>query len=172
MTTATGTNKAGIVDKKVLYFIAGTVPTVTEASEITALENQMRVSASVQVRSKLQDDTYANGGLEGCDAVAAHSDAVPTAYSGVALAATLLNYATLVAPATAAFSSGNPQLYCVACDGKTMTNVTTSATWTSSDTGKATVGASTGILTKVAAGTTTITATYNGITSTCAVTVS
>jgi hypothetical protein len=171
MTTATGTNRAGIVDKKILYFIAGDTPTVTEASEIAALEAQMRLTAAVQVRSKLHADTYA-GSLEPCDAVAAHSDAVPTAYSAVALAATLVNYATLVAPATVAFSSGNPQLYCIACDGKTMTNVTTSATWTSSDTGKATVGAATGILTKVAAGTTTITATYNGITSTCAVTVS
>jgi hypothetical protein len=172
MTTATGTNKAGIVDKTILYFIAGTAPTVTEAAEIVALENQMRKTASVQVRSLLQADTYANGTLEACDAVAAHSDAVPTAYAGKALAATLINYATKVVPATAAFSSGNPQLYCIACDGKTMTDVTTSATWTSSDTGKATVGANTGILTKVAAGTTTITATYNGITSTCAVTVS
>lgn len=168
---ATGTAKAGIVDKKILYFIAGDAPTVTEAAEILAIEEQMRLSAAVQVRSKLHDNLYA-GSIEPCDGVAAHSDAVPAAYSGAALAATLINYATKVVPATAAFSSGNPQLYCVACDGKTMTNVTTSATWTSSDETKATVGASTGILTKVAAGTTTITATYNGITSTCAVTVS
>jgi hypothetical protein len=172
MTTATGTNKAGIVDKKVVYFIAGKVVTNTEAAEILALENQMRKTANVQIRSLLHDDLYANSRIEVCDAVAAHSDAVPTAYSGVALAATLVNYSTKVVPATAAFSSGNPQLYCVACDGKTSTDVTTAATWSTSDGTKATVGANTGILTKVGAGSCTITATYNGITSTCAVTVS
>ena len=51
------------------------------------------------------------------------------------------------------------------------TNVTTSTAWVSSNTGVATVGAATGLVTAVAAGSATITGTYAGFSDTCAVTV-
>ena len=65
-----------------------------------------------------------------------------------------------------ALSSGTIQLVATATydDGSTRV-VTTEGTWASSDDTKATVGASTGTVTKVAAGTTDITFTLDGITS-------
>jgi uncharacterized protein YjdB len=55
-------------------------------------------------------------------------------------------------------------------DGSTQT-VTTSANWSSSDTSKASVGANTGLVTGVAQGSTTITATLNGFPASTTVTV-
>ncbi len=63
-------------------------------------------------------------------------------------------------------SSGTIQLVATATydDGSTRV-VTTEAAWLSSDPTKATVGAATGVVTKVAAGTTQVTATVDGVVS-------
>lgn len=60
-------------DRKVLYFIAGTTPSTTEAAEIA------RIEGKVYVRSAAKTTTYGTA-LESCDAVAGQ---VPTAYSAI-----------------------------------------------------------------------------------------
>jgi uncharacterized protein YjdB len=75
-----------------------------------------------------------------------------------------------VAPSafTLATTTGTKQLKAFDSNG---VDVTTTATWSSSVPAKATVGASTGLVTGVAAGSTVITATYQTFTDTCAITV-
>lgn len=80
----------------------------------------------------------------------------------------------LVLPATltvAALGTGNLFGAEAKSDGS-ISNVTTTGVWSSSDETKATVGAATGIVTHVGAGTATITLTKGGKTSTCVVTLS
>jgi len=77
-----------------------------------------------------------------------------------------------VSPSTLSISSGSANLIAVATMSDSSTrNVTALATWTTSNAAKATVD-DYGVVTKVAAGSATITATWHGASDTCAVTVS
>lgn len=77
-----------------------------------------------------------------------------------------------VTPATLAVTAGNIEALAATAtySDSSTADVTAEATWTSSDATKATVSA--GFVTGIAAGTATVTATYQGQTDTCAVTVS
>lgn len=179
--------------KKVLFYIAGQVPTTTEAAQIARLA--MDANISLGVRSLLAVDVDASAGvqrtLEACDGVAG---SYPTSGGSFVnnytsqLGTTVIDYSaeaagagrslSVFAPAGLAISgTGTKQLAAIseAPDG-TLTDVTTTATWSSGTTGHATVGAATGLVTGVAAGTSVITASYvqNGktITATATVTVS
>lgn len=169
--------------KTVIYFTADTKPTVAELAAIARLNALAESAYNVQVRNG--GATAKMSSIEPCDYVAG---TVPTAYAGEDLlggdgkidADRPLAFA--VFPPTLAISSGTAQARAIACTGTNaddseLKDVTADTLWTSSDTGKATVGAYTGIITKVAAGTTTVTATYTytsgkTLTDTCAVTVS
>lgn len=65
---------SSISARKVLFFIAGVSPTISEQALIDA------VVGAVQVRSVLQSSTF-GGNLEACDAVAGLSSVIPEAYS-------------------------------------------------------------------------------------------
>lgn len=163
MTTAT--------TKKVLYFIAGTVPTVAEAIAIAWLNYKNVPQYQGGVRSILANPEYgASSDIEDCDFVAdANGGAnIPAAYS----AKTVLTVPTDVlqpdainiGPAALSFvhtSVSQMTAFIKNIDG-TLTDVTRAAgmAWTSATPGTATIGAGTGVLTGVAAGTTVITATY------------
>lgn len=142
---------------KILYFCAAHKPTAGEASAIAALE---AAGYTVGVRNGAATSTY-GANLETCDGVAG---TVPSAYSG----ATSFDhtaegtFSLRLLPASGAISgTGTEQLQAlkVAADG-TITDVTTSCTYVSGTPTHATVGASTGLVTGVAAGTSVITATY------------
>lgn len=77
-----------------------------------------------------------------------------------------------VSPATLAISSGSANLIAIATMSDASTrNITALATWSTSNAAKATVD-DYGVVTKVAAGSATISATWRGTAGTCAVTVS
>lgn len=172
-----------MASKRVLYFTAAAAPTVAEQAAIDRL-NALAVPAyDVQIRNGAADLDF----LETADYAAG---TVPTAYNAVPLIGgdgkidALRPLAFKVVPPTYALSSGTFQLRAVAATGSsldaiTMTDVTASTdntTYASSATSKATVSAE-GVVTKVAAGETTITATHTyasgkTVTSTCVVTVS
>ncbi len=174
--------------RKVIFFIAGTVATADELALIA------RIRGKVVVRSVLKDVTYA-GHLETADALAG---SIPDTYktaAGPAIDTALYPEgdvtpsivakpeALKVVPATLAISIGSKPVYATKADlnettdAVTITDVTAASevAWSSSDETKATVAA--GVVTKVAAGAATITATYTydtgkTMTSTCVVTVS
>lgn len=151
--------------KKLLFFIAGTVPTVAEQAQIDALNALTTPGYSVGVRSALHNSTYTPN-LEACDFVAG---TIPTAYNaktnyGEANAARPVKFALL--PATHSFAvSATKQLQALKATGNdvsalTLADVTAvTTTYASSDAAKATVSAG-GLITGVAAGSTTITATH------------
>lgn len=172
-----------MAQKRVLYFTAAAAPTVAEQAAIDRLAALAVSAYDVQVRNGAEALDF----LETADYAAG---TVPTAYSTVPLYGTdgkidaARPLAFNIVPATLAISSGTLQLYAMKATGSsvdavTLTNVTASTagtTYASSATSKATVSAE-GVVTKVAAGETTITATHTyatgkTLTSTCVVTVS
>jgi hypothetical protein len=177
-----------LTTRKIIFFIAETTATTDEAALI------VRIRGNVVVRSVLASPLYGDK-LEAADGLAG---AIPDSYKtgagttidtdvytegDVTPALTAKPEALKVIPATLAISTGTKPLYAVKGDlnedteAVTLADVTaaTEIAWTTSDAAKATVAA--GVVTKVAAGAATITATYTydtgkTITSTCVVTVS
>jgi hypothetical protein len=175
--------------RKIIFFIAGTVATAGELALIA------RLRGNVVIRSVLQDVTY-NTRLEAADGLAG---AIPDSYktdTGTTIDLALYPEGdvtpSVVAkpeafklfPATLAISAGTFPLRAVSAEFDDETGAIaladltaeTEVTYESSVVGKATVSAG-GVVTKVAAGETTITATYEYATgetviSTCVVTVS
>lgn len=176
--------------RKVLFFIAGRSPTEAEAAQIA------NIVGNVQIRSNLSSSQYGVA-LEPADALAG---AIPAAYltgeddtvdtdlypGGDVTPRFGNNTAFAVFPpvANADVSDGAPGLQLRAVAGAlnedtgeiTLSDLTATVVWSSSDETKATVGAATGIVTAVAAGQATITATYDPAdgearTDTCVVTV-
>lgn len=156
-------------DLTVIYFISGETPTQVETDAIARLSKTFR---TVLVR---RGDVVANtkfgSTLEACDYVA--GTLIPSAYTDVKTTISVPNVygadQLKVWPAAAGPDASDGDVINLAAVAATIsattglaiqTDVTTSCAWTSSDTNKATVGAATGIVTAVAAGTTTITATY------------
>lgn len=162
--------------RKVLFFIAGMEPT---AAERTAIGN---IVGNVQIRSALRETRFGTR-LEPADALAG---AIPAAYKtasgGTAVDTSLYpggdvtpgqGGVTLkvfpVNPGGIAANGGTKQLTAIAASLDeatgviTMTDVTTSCAWTSATPGKATVGASTGLVTGAngGAGSSVITASYD-----------
>lgn len=162
---------------KVLFFIAGSIPTAAEANLIAALH-----VSDVEVRSVLHSSQYGDN-LEPADGLAG---AIPAAYktaSGNTVVDTALyplgdctpgqsGYGLKIFPVNPggiANSGGTKALYAIrssfdpATGLATMTDVTTACTWASATTAKGTVGAATGIVTGAAggAGTSVISATYD-----------
>lgn len=167
--------------KKILFFTAGTVATVAEQAQIDALNALNAPGFTVGVRNAAQNASFGSG-IESCDFVAG---TIPTAYNaktnyGEAHASRPVKFALL--PATHSLAvSATKQLQALKATGNdvsalTLADVTAvSTTYASSDAAKATVSAG-GLVTGVAAGTTTITATHTyatgkTITATAAITV-
>lgn len=157
--------------RKILFFIAGATPTVLEAAKIA------QIVGDVQIRSALFDSTY-GGNLEQADGLAG---AIPDAYL-TGLGDTVdtdlypdgdctensLGVSIHVLPDVASVvNTGTIQLRVVkatldeATGEITMTDVTAACTYVSATPAKGTVGAGTGLVTGVAAGTTNITVTYD-----------
>ncbi len=161
--------------KVILYFTAGLVATAVEAAEIARLQTGF---GSVFVRNgQTAADTLFGTRIEPCDYVAGKS--IPAAYTDadkgnktVLTVPSAINPDDFkVFPATLTIDASDvdvqtPAAVKAAIDANTgfaaMTNMTGDATctWLSSDATKATVNAATGKITAVAAGATTITATY------------
>lgn len=159
------------VTSKVLYFIAGIVPTAVEASEIAQLQTVFR---NVQVRNATTlADTKYGANFESFDFLA--GPAVPSAYSSIDGAVVINPPAGnnpdqfKLFPAAVSIDASNADVQQLAAvkaviDPATglaaMTDLAADATVTylSSDTNVATVS-STGLVTAVAAGSATITAT-------------
>jgi uncharacterized protein YjdB len=158
-------------NSKVLFFLAGVNATAAEVAAIARLETVFR---NVKVRSGADANLtkYGSGQLESFDFLAGAG--IPTAYSAVEGAVTLtVPVATIpddfkVYPATLSVDASDADVQTPAAvkaeivNGLAkLTNLTGDASvgWTSSDETKATVHATTGKITAVAAGTTTITAT-------------
>jgi len=151
--------------KKILFFVAGKVPTADEAAQIAALNALTSPGYSVGVRNAAENALYGSG-IEPCDLVAG---SIPTAYNakldyGVAHADRPAKFALLPATASVA-AAATKQLQALKANGNdisalTLADVTAvSTTYASSDATKATVSAG-GLVTGVAAGETTITATH------------
>lgn len=158
----------------VLYFTAGFLPTALELAQIARLETVFR---EVRVRNgAVPADTLFGARIEACDYVA--GPAVPEAYSGAELGnKPVISLPTAVNPddfkvypATLTIDASDVDVQTPAAvkaeiDPATglakLTNLTgdESVSWLSSDPTKATVHASTGKITAVAAGSTVITAT-------------
>lgn len=155
---------------KVLYFTAGSVPTVREIAEIARLETVFR---NVQVRSgAVAGDTKFGSGLaETFDYLSGTT--IPAAYSGVEGAVTITVPSDVapdqfkVFPAAVTIDASNVDVQqlaavkaVIAGGLATMTDLAADASvvWTSSDGTKATVDAD-GLVTAAAAGEATITAT-------------
>jgi hypothetical protein len=177
--------------RKILFFIAGMVPTASEAAKMA------QIVGDVQERSAFKDTTF-GGRLEDADGLAGTIPAAyKTASGGTAVDTTVFplgdvtpnagGITLFIAPGTAAIAgTGTLQLRVIAATlneatgAITMTDVTSGCTFVSGTPAAATVNANTGLATGVAAGTTTITATYDfdgggtetPITATRAITVS
>lgn len=169
--------------KTVLYFTVGNVPTVAELAAAARLKNKY---GYVLMRSGLVAAATQYGSvLEAADAIA--GTAVPAAYTTA-----IANYpdgnVTQGAPANpealsilsvATFShTGTLQMYAVAADiaegSDTValtdeTAIGATGVWTSGTPGTATIGASTGLLTGVAAGTTLVTFTLTRLNGTAVI---
>jgi len=158
----------------VLFFTAGMLPTAVELSQISRLETAFR---SVKVRrSDVAADTLLGTRIETCNYVAGVN--IPAAYTDadkgnkptIALPSDINPDDFKVFPAILTIDASDVDVQTPAAvkaeidatTGKAkMTNLTGDATvtWASSDATKATVNASTGKITAVAAGSTNITAT-------------
>ncbi len=153
--------------KRVLYFTAGPVPTVTEAGQIAALVALGVPGYTVGVRSALLSGNY-GAGIEASDYVAG---TIPTAFNAVPNYGVpdVLRPAKLkLLSATGSFTVavlGTAQLQAISVVGADISALTVAdvtavtTTYASSAPLKATVDAN-GLVTGVAAGTTTITATH------------
>ncbi len=159
--------------RKVLFFIVGTEET---ADEIALIAN---ITGNVQVRSNTHIHSADN--LEPADALAGTIPASYKTASGGTAVDTALYPGGDVTPSNVSgidglfiyptapgiTGTGTLQLRAVKVEEDpatgvvTTTEVTTGCAWTSSVPGKATVGASTGLATGVAAGATVITASYD-----------
>lgn len=164
--------------RKVLFFIAGTLPTADEQSQID------NIVGNVQVRSNLQSALYGTR----LETAAALAGAIPAAYKtasgGTAVDTAIfpdgdvtpnntVGIAALkvfpVNPGGIAAAGGTKQLMAVKAvvdpvtGAVVLSDVTTACAWTSATPAKATVGAGTGLVTGAAggAGTSVITATYD-----------
>jgi hypothetical protein len=166
----------------VLFFIAATVPTVAEIAAINRLETVYQ-NVKVRVAAPVADTKYGSK-LEPFDFLAG---TVPTAYSSVE-GATVLTVPAVNAPddlalipAVVTLSTTNQTEKLTATKATIengfakLTALTEGVTYASSDEAKATVNSS-GVVSRVAAGTATITATLTFTggtkTATCAVTAS
>lgn len=159
-----------INQKKVIYFTAGNVATTAENDAITRLQ---KIYGTVAVRSgaNLAATKY-GANLETADAIAgtppqAYTDAIGSYADGNVTQAALANPEALIIVGPAAFSAATQQYFAVKSDLTEGTNnvaeadvTATNTVWTSGTPATATVGAGTGLVTKVAAGTTVLTATY------------
>lgn len=177
------------INKKIAYFTDDAVPSTDEAAEITALEAKLYMDADgtvndhlhVHVRRKNFDfgpssgegDRYSGVTYEDFDAVAAFYDDVPTHYDSTAFPLAsdsgVETFFLCITPVGSTTVDTTLQLACTCNDGLgNVTDVTTTATWASDDTGAAGVGAHTGLVTAVAGvtGGVTITATYKGSSTT------
>lgn len=173
-----------VTRKKVVFFTADTLPTSAELLEIARLDDLAASPYKIQVRNG--GGTEKMESIETCDYVAG---TVPTAYAAKTLFGTdgkihadrPLAFAVFPPTVSVSHSSGTAQARAIQCDGTnaedaTLTDLSTTVAWTSSDETKATVGASTGLITGVGAGSCTVTATYTyasgkTLTDTVAVTV-
>lgn len=164
---------------KVLYFIALAVPTAAESAAIARLQT---IFDEVQVRNgsmPAADQKY-GANLESFDFLA--GTAIPAAYSGAPGATTIAVPSAInpdqfkIWPATVSLDASDVDKQVLAAIKAVinpatglaeMANLTgdASVTWSSSDATKATVNASSGLLTAVAAGSTTITATLQAAAS-------
>lgn len=151
--------------KRILFFTAGKVPTVAEQAQIDALNAMTSPGFSVGVRNSAENAVFGSG-IETCDFVAG---TIPTAYNaktnyGEAHSDRPCKFSLLPATASAAVLA-TQQLQALKANGNdisalTLADVTAvSTTYASSDATKATVSAG-GLVTGVAAGTATITATH------------
>jgi len=151
--------------KKILFFIAGKVPTGAEQAQIDALNALTTPGYSIGVRNGAENASFGYG-IEACDFVAG---TIPTAYNaktnyGEANTARPSKFSLLPATANVA-ALATQQLQALKANGVdisalTLADVTAvTTTYASSDAAKATVSAG-GLVTGVAAGTATITATH------------
>ena len=154
---------------KVIYFISGATPTAVEAAKIARLEKTFRTV--VVRRGDVVADTKYGTALEACDYVA--GTLIPSAYTDVKTTISVPNEfgcdQLKVWPSAAGPDASDGDVIQMSAVAATIsattglavqTDVTTDCVWTSSDTNKATIVSGTGVLTAVAAGATTITATY------------
>lgn len=162
--------------KKIIYFLAGATPTVAELADIAELNTRTSAGYSLSVRNGAESASYGYG-LEAVDLVAG---TIPTAFNAKAVYGSISASkpaAFSLSPATAAIvGTGTKQLTPISVVGKTIDSLVASVpasgvVYASSDETKATVNAS-GLITGVAAGQATITATYTyatgkTITATC-----
>lgn len=151
--------------KKIIYFIAGQKPTTEEAAEIADLQATVEPDYTLSVRSNAGSPIYSDDNLEPCDYVAG---TVPTAYNAVdEFDPEKLPVALQILPATVSIDHEATQQLQVLKAGGSLQNLSLDdvsaaakgTTYESSDETKATVGVN-GLVTAVAAGTTTITATH------------
>lgn len=161
-------------DLKVIYFTSGGTPTAFEAAQIARLEKTFRTV--VVRRGDVVADTKYGTALEAADYVA--GTLIPSAYTDVETTISVPNEfgcdQLKVWPSAAGPDASDGDVIQMTAVAATIsattglaiqTDVTTSCVWTSSDTNKATIVSGTGVLTAVAAGATTITATYTTGTS-------
>jgi hypothetical protein len=162
------------VTKKVLYFIAGDVPTTSELADIAYLDSRALPVYAVGVRNAAKQTAFTSpespdtASLESADYAASASAGanIPAAYSGVPVLSIPQGGTGLqlvIGPAALSFAhTALSQMSAFTIDANgNVTDVTADAgmVWSSGTTGHMTVGAGTGVLTGVAAGTSVITAT-------------
>ena len=167
---------------KLIYFTASDIPTTAEALAIARLITINTPGYEVNVRNGSESCSYASG-IEPCDIVAG---TIPTAFNakedmGTVLAARPFIFDVWPKTKTLAVA-GTVTLVPVAVTGTSVfdivsTEILANVGYVSSVPGKATVPASSGLVTGVQAGETVITATYTyvsgkTVTAECAVTVS
>lgn len=159
--------------KKILYFIQDTVPTTDEQTQIDYLNALAVQDYSVSVRSVLQESSYGSG-IEECDYTAYDVDnesaSIPSAYSSVDAFGRVdadrpisFDVITDDGGAATVVEAATITLLSIATVGTTLDDLTpavVTSAWDSDDDETALVGAATGIVTGVAAGTTNINATY------------
>lgn len=156
--------------RKVLFFTAGIAATADELAAIAAIHGDVHIrngSAASNYGSRLERADAIAGTVPAAytTAIADYADGLVTPNNTVGIAA--LKVFNLGGNITA--NGGTRQLVAVKAvvdedtGVVTLTDVTASCAWTSATTGKATVGASTGIVTGAngGAGTSVITASYD-----------
>lgn len=174
-----------INNKKCLYFCASSTPTVAELAAVSKLRETYGQVIVLSGTVMKDPNTHADlpvgqygDNLYAADAIAGSSGSVPAAYTTA-----IANYPDGDRSTYANLPGVDPDSLKVVCNGfahtvtgqayaikadydastgaVTLTDVTaTNTVWTSGTTGVATIGASTGLVTGVAAGTTILTATY------------
>lgn len=159
-----------MITSKVLYFTAGPVPTAKELAEINRLMVTRPSKVFVRNGATAADTLYGTA-IEPCDFCA--GPAIPTAYNAktvITVPGSLAADQFKVLPATLSLDASNLDVTQLSANAVTIdadtglaivTNLAADAAvvWTNSDDTKATVGGD-GLVTAVAAGSTTVTATY------------